>query len=175
MSLCRPVLVAVVFASLPLAIRADEGDAMISLFNGHDLEGWVAEGVTEIKDGDATRPVWTVEDGKIVCAGNGFGFLRYTKRPFDDFVFHVEYKMQPGGNTGVGIRTTEFDPSKSRATRPSFYSYEIQLVDDAGSPPPCIVPVRSTDTSPRAPTPSSRPASGTRWRFSARGRGSRSR
>ena len=43
--------------------------------------------------------------------------------------------MQPGGNTGVGIRTPQFDPSKSRATRPSFYSYEIQLVDDAGQPP----------------------------------------
>jgi hypothetical protein len=43
--------------------------------------------------------------------------------------------MAPHCNSGLGIRTGPFDPSRSRATRPSFYSYEIQFFDDAGTPP----------------------------------------
>jgi len=105
------------------------------LFNGKDLDGWVAEGVSEyVKDG-RTVPVWSVEDGHLVCTGKGFGFLRYDRRTFADFVLHVEFRMAPGCNSGLGIRTRSFDPARSRATRPSFYGYEIQLFDDAGKPP----------------------------------------
>jgi len=110
------------------------GEEVRALFNGRDLDGWVAEGVAEVRDGSGTRPVWSVDEGTLVCQGSGFGFLRYAGREFGDFRLHVEYRMQPGGNTGVGIRTRPFDPAQSRATRPSFYSYEIQLVDDAGEP-----------------------------------------
>lgn len=106
----------------------------ITLFNGRDLEGWVVEGPSQVDGEDGSRPIWTVQDGKIVCEGFGFGFLRYAARSFDDFEFHVEYRMEPKGNSGIGIRTRPFDPAQSRATRPSFYSYEIQLVDDAGQP-----------------------------------------
>lgn len=104
------------------------------LFNGKDLEGWVAEGVKDfVKDGE-TRPVWSVKDGEILCTGKGFGFLRYDREEFADFVFHVEFRMAPKCNSGLGIRTRIFDPKSSRATRPSIYSYEIQLTDDAGQP-----------------------------------------
>lgn len=106
------------------------------LFNGKDLTGWVAEGQTEYKDADGKmQPVWTVREGLITCAGKGYGFLRYNGKEFADFVFHVEYRMAPKCNSGIGIRTTAFDPKKSAATRPSYYSYEIQLLDDAGKPP----------------------------------------
>jgi hypothetical protein len=107
----------------------------VQLFNGKDLDGWVAEGVREfVKDG-RTLPVWSVKDGHLICTGKGFGFLRYDRRTFADFVFHVEFRMAPGCNSGLGIRTLSFDPARSRATRPSFYGYEIQLFDDAGKPP----------------------------------------
>jgi hypothetical protein len=104
-------------------------------FNGKNLDGWVAEGVREfVKDG-RTVPVWSVKDGHLVCTGKGFGFLRYDRRTFADFVLHVEFRMAPGCNSGLGIRTGPFDPARSRATRPSFDGYEIQLFDDAGKPP----------------------------------------
>lgn len=106
----------------------------LELFNGKDLTGWVAEGVKEYKDGDRTKPIWTVEEGLLMCAGKGYGFLRFEKKEFTDFSFHVEYRMVPKCNSGIGIRTTAFDPKKSDATRPSYYSYEIQLLDDAGRP-----------------------------------------
>lgn len=110
------------------------------LFNGKDLTGWVAEGVKDYKDADGrTLPIWTAEDGKIVCAGRGFGFLRYAVKPFADFAWHVEYRLLPQlgrlGNSGLGIRTIAFDPLLSRETRPSLFGYEIQLLDDAGKPP----------------------------------------
>ena len=95
----------------------------------------MAEGVTEfVKDG-RTLPVWSVKDGHLVCTGKGFGFLRYHRRTFADFVFHVEFRMAPGCNSGLGIRTRSFDPARSRATRPSFHGFEIQLFDYAGKPP----------------------------------------
>ena len=43
--------------------------------------------------------------------------------------------MAPKCNSGIGIRTVPYDPSRDEATRPSFYSYEIQLLDDAGKKP----------------------------------------
>jgi hypothetical protein len=121
-------------AACLVALAADP--APVELFNGKDLSGWVAEGVVEYKDADGQpRPVWSVRDGLLCCDGKGFGFLRYDRRQFADFVFHVEFRMAPRCNSGIGIRTGVFDPKKSRATRPSFAAYEIQLSDDAGKPP----------------------------------------
>lgn len=107
----------------------------VAIFDGKSLDGWVAEGAKDYKVGDQLKNVWSVKDGVILCEGKGFGFLRYDKKEFADFVFHVEYKQAPKCNSGLGIRTTKFDPKQSTATRPSFYSYEIQLVDDAGKEP----------------------------------------
>ena len=111
---------------------AEEG--FKDLFNGKDLDGWVAEGVKDFVKEGQTQPVWSVKDGSILCNGKGFGFLRYDREEFTDFVFHVEFRMAPRCNSGLGFRTRAFDPRSSRATRPSIYSYEIQLTDDAGKP-----------------------------------------
>jgi hypothetical protein len=106
------------------------------LFNGKDLAGWVIEGPKEFRDGSGrTVPMWAVRDGVLVTEGKGFGFLRYEKEQFGDFALHVEYRMTTGANSGVGVRTGPFDPKRSRETRPSYFSYEIQLLDDAGKPP----------------------------------------
>ncbi|MDR3618187.1 MAG: DUF1080 domain-containing protein [Paludisphaera borealis] len=110
-------------------------EAPQSLFDGKSLNGWVAEGASEFQRDGKTVPVWTVHDGLLSCKGKGFGFLRFKEREFDDFTLHLEFRMAPGCNSGLGIRTGAFDPERSRATRPSFYSYEIQLADDSGKPP----------------------------------------
>lgn len=110
-------------------------DGATPLFDGKSLDGWVAEGASETLIDGAKAPVWVVEDGQIVCRGKGFGFLRYKERAFDDFTFHVEFRMAPKCNSGVGVRTRPFDPADSRGTRPSLYSYEIQLIDDVGKAP----------------------------------------
>jgi hypothetical protein len=119
--------------------RADDKPTWVELFNGKDLTGWVVEGPKEYKDKadvDKSKPNWTVRDGLIRTAGAGLGFLRYD-REFSDFILYVEYRMvkEKGVNSGIGIRTTRFDPKQSTATRPSFYSYEVQLLDDADAKP----------------------------------------
>lgn len=132
----RPGAWALACALAALGAAAAPAQEMRNLFNGKDLDGWVAEGRKEFKDKDGrVRPVWTVEDGLIHCAGNGFGFLRYDREVYRDFAFHVEYRMAPRCNSGIGIRTIAFDPRLSRLTRPSFFGYEIQLLDDAGKRP----------------------------------------
>ena len=130
-----PLLHVIVAVSLAvLGIGSSSREEARPLFNGKDLGGWVAEGQA-IRKGDLATPVWTVEDGKLVCNGEGFGFLRYTCEEFGDFSLHVEFRMATKCNSGLGIRTRAFDPTKSGPTRPSNYSYEIQLLDDAGMPP----------------------------------------
>jgi hypothetical protein len=105
------------------------------LFNGKDLTGWVVDGPKEYRNKDGTiAPMWQVRDGVLACAGRAFGFLRYTERQYSDFVLHVEYRMSPGSNSGIGIRTGVFDPSRSKETRPSYACYEVQLLDDASKP-----------------------------------------
>lgn len=119
----------------PIATAADFRD----LFNTKDLDGWAIDGPKKNGQGN---PIWSVQDGMIVCDASkgGFGFLRYDRQEFGDFVLRVEYRMTPPsktiqrGNSGIGIRTRPFDPKKSIETRPSYYSYEIQLLDDAGKP-----------------------------------------
>jgi len=129
------------FLSLISTIQAQQEGLRLQLFDGKTLDHWKAEGTNIFKDSkqpDKTIPMWTVRDGKIHCAGQGFGFLRYDKQEFDDFHFHVEYSMvNPGkrNNSGIGIRTTVFDPKRSVATRPSYACYEIQLLNDVDAKP----------------------------------------
>jgi hypothetical protein len=119
---------------ISIATAAAAQDAQ-SLFNGKDLTGWLIEGPGEYKDKDGkVLPMWTVRDGVLSTAGRAFGFLRYKDREFGDFILHVEYRMSPKSNSGIGIRTGPFNPKRSKQTRPSYFSYEVQLLDDAGQP-----------------------------------------
>lgn len=104
-----------------------------AIFNGSDLSGWVVEGPATYKDGEQEKPNWFVEDGKIVCAGKGFGFLRFD-RTFCDFTLHLEFRMSPNCNSGIGIRADKYDPKKPD-TRPSVSGFEVQIFDDAGKAP----------------------------------------
>ncbi len=133
----RCLRLALLALMLTLASAASAGD-FHDLFDGKSLDGWVVEGPDRNRAG---RMMWAVEDGRIVCLGEGFGFLRYDRQEFRDFTLHVEYRFipapggKPVGNSGLGIRTGRFDLARSRETRPSYAAFEVQLMDDAGSPP----------------------------------------
>jgi len=107
-------------------------DDFVAIFNGKDLSGWVVDGRKTVKDGNDEKPIWTVENGTILCDGRGGGFLRYDKR-LTDFVVQLEYRMGKGCNSGLGIRGTVFDGKRN--TRPSMAGYEMQILDDAGRKP----------------------------------------
>jgi hypothetical protein len=136
------VVPAVLLIALLLGRRglsaAEEG--FESIFNGHDLTGWVIESHADSEIHPDGRPVWSVEEGEIVCDGLGFGFLRYAREPFADVTVRMEFLLGTKSdgepcNTGIGLRGGAFDRRRSRATRPSIRGYELQLLDDSGSPP----------------------------------------
>jgi len=130
------ILCLFVFAPILLAQTNDS----IELFNGKDLSGWVIEGPTEFDNKGNKEPIWVADNGMITCRVNNrksYGFLRYDKQQFSDFVFSLEYRLsekempkQSPCNSGIGIRTGVYDPKKSDSP-PSRAGYEIQLLDDA--------------------------------------------
>jgi hypothetical protein len=62
------------------------------------------------------------EGRKLVCGKGGGGNL-LTKKEYADFVFRFEFKLTPGANNGVGIRT----PAQGN---PAYVGMEIQILDD---------------------------------------------
>jgi hypothetical protein len=89
------------------------------LFNGSDLTGWVHNG----KPGS-----FKVRDGEILGDRTGARDLAYwlsTEREYADFELRLQYKLAPGGNSGVFIRA----PHEGRTSR---LGMEIQLLDDGG-------------------------------------------
>jgi hypothetical protein len=94
----------------------EKADGFAPLFNGKDLTGW--------KNYDAKKSdLWAVENGTIVCLGEGGGWLG-TEKGYADFVLRLEYRLSPGGNSGVYLRAPD-------AGWISRVGMEIQILDDA--------------------------------------------
>lgn len=89
-----------------------------ALFNGRDLSGW--QGVIplpqreelrknpelyEVRQRDANRrilPHWHVRDGVLFYDGRGNSLQ--TIEDFGDFELYVDWKIEPGGDSGIYIR-----------------------------------------------------------------------
>jgi dienelactone hydrolase len=87
------------------------------LFNGRDLDGW--EGA-----GQDAAACWTVEDGQLICTGKKGPWLR-SRGQVDDFNLRLEYKLLPGGNSGVYVRVPEDGNHHGENA-----GVEIQILDD---------------------------------------------
>ena len=85
-----------------------------ALFNGKDLTGWQWIG--------KRRSYWKVKKGALYTNGGGHGWLS-TAREYDDFELDLEFRIQPGGNSGVFVRA----PHKGL---PWVHGMEIQVLDD---------------------------------------------
>ncbi len=108
------------FALLILAFAAPLAAAepgFRSLFNGRDLTGW--EGVTS-----AAEKSWRVSDGAIVCTGEKGTWLR-SREQYGDFNLRFEYKLKPGGNSGIYVRVPADGAHREGG------GVEVQLLDDA--------------------------------------------
>ena len=102
------------FVSTPAA-EAEEAPnketGFTTLFNGKNLEGW--HGAIEN---------YEVVDGAIVCK-EGKGGTLYAKEEYNDFIFRFEFKLPPGGNNGVAVRS-------SGKGNPAWEAFEIQTLDN---------------------------------------------
>lgn len=93
--------------------KSDE-KGFVTLFDGKTLNGW--------KLVRGRGPGYVVKDGALVCPLEGGGNL-YTEKEYANFVFRFEFKTEPGGNNGVGIRA----PLEGDA---AYQAMEIQILDD---------------------------------------------
>jgi hypothetical protein len=95
-------------------LTADEkAEGFVSLFNGVDLSGWIGN-----------KTDYLVENGVIVIRpeGGGHGNL-YTEKEYSDFNYRFDFKLTPGANNGLGIRT----PTKGDA---AYEGMELQILDN---------------------------------------------
>lgn len=90
-----------------------EEPALVSVFNGTDLTGWI--GNTE---------GYAVENGNLVCLKEGGGNL-YIDKVYSDFELHFEFMLEENGNNGLGIRAEQ---GKDAA----YYGMELQILDNNG-------------------------------------------
>jgi HEAT repeat protein len=88
-----------------------DSDGFVKLFNGTDLTGWC--GATD---------VYKVNNGVIELPAGQRGNL-FTARQYGDFVLQFEFKIEAGGNNGVGIRS----PLSGDA---AYQGMEIQILDN---------------------------------------------
>jgi hypothetical protein len=96
----------------------------LALFNGRNFDGWV------MADGSPVTHGWEVVDGMIHLkphAGRRAGSIRTTET-FEDFSLDFEWRLAPGGNSGVKYLVRETDSPFGR----QFLGCEYQLLDDAG-------------------------------------------
>lgn len=102
------------FLSICVCLGAQE-PGFTSLFNGKNLQGWLLVHTANSGRG------YLVEDGEIVCPRDGGGNL-LTMGEYADFVLRFEFKTEPGGNSGVGIRA----PLEGDI---AYTGMEIQILD----------------------------------------------
>jgi hypothetical protein len=105
------LLVAIASVSTGAARAADPPAGFVPLFDGKTLAGW--QGAT---DG------YEVVEGEI-RSKPGVGGNLLTTDEFSDFVLRFEFRLTPGANNGLAIRT----PPKGNA---AFDGMELQILDD---------------------------------------------
>lgn len=101
-------------ATVPAGAAAQNETGFTSLFDGRTLVGW--------KLVDPHGRGYVVEDGTIVCPKDGGGNL-FTIAEYANFILRFEFKTEPAGNNGIGIRA----PYEGDA---AYQGMEIQILDD---------------------------------------------
>jgi len=98
----------------------EKADGWHLLFNGKNLDGWIAIGKTA-----APEKGWVVEEGTLKHVDKGGGGDIVTVDSYDDFELTWEWKVAPAANGGLKYNLP--DPKKG-------IGCEYQLIDDAGNP-----------------------------------------
>ena len=98
------------------------------LFDGVTSGGWRGFKMDEFPDKG-----WHVVDGTLMIEYSGTGEQGFagdiiTKRQFENFDLKMDWKISPGGNSGIFFNVTESDDYKA-----SWHTaHEIQVLDDFG-------------------------------------------
>lgn len=91
--------------------KAEQG--FVSLFDGKTLNGWIDQ-----SNG------YKVEDGVITCSPKARNL--FTEKEYANFVLRFDFKLDPGANSGVGMRA----PLQGDA---AYVGMESQILDDGAA------------------------------------------
>jgi hypothetical protein len=90
-----------------------------TLFDGNSTEHWRGYKRDSFPD-----KIWKIEGGALKSIVGGQAVDLVTREKFDDFELELEWKIAPGGNSGIMYRVSE------AFERPWFTGPELQLLDD---------------------------------------------
>ncbi len=117
-------------APAPIAIGAPSAESeWITLFDGSSTDGWRGY------NGKTLPPGWVIEEGVLTfndgeklsdAEYEGGKDIIYAAEEFDNFELELEWKIPPGGNSGI------FYHLKEGYGGPPEVSPEYQLIDDEG-------------------------------------------
>jgi Domain of Unknown Function (DUF1080) len=97
----------------------EKEDGWKLLFDGHNNTGWRAYAHSEFpEDG------WVIEDGCLKDVGGAHGGDIVTTEQFTDFDLKFEWRISPGGNSGVKYLIKEGKTGKAGV------GFEYQVLDD---------------------------------------------
>lgn len=108
----------------------------VSLFDGKSLNGWMWS-----TEANPPGPAWAAENGTIhTTPGSGKPVYLLTRDSFRDFDLEFEWKMEPGGNSGIKYRFQGYWVDGQLRETPSGpgriepVALEYQVIDDAKHP-----------------------------------------
>ena len=109
---CVALAARILPAEVPKLSADEQAAGYAVLFDGQSLNGWTG-----------SLGGYEAKEGVILCKKQGGGNL-YTAKEYGDFSFRFEFKLTPGANNGIGIRT----PNQGDA---AYVGMEIQVLDDS--------------------------------------------
>jgi hypothetical protein len=98
------------------SLPAESEGGWVSLFDGRTTQGW-----HHFQHPGQPVSGWAVDDGWLHCLAKGGGDI-LSDAEFADFELEWEWKLEPGGNSGVKYFVLE--------TRKAALGHEYQLLDD---------------------------------------------
>lgn len=106
-----------------------KAEEWLILFDGTSTEGWRGYNM------DSLPANWVIADGALKSLGQGGdigGDIVYGATEFDNFELSLEWKISPGGNSGIFYHVLEGEQYKA----PYENAPEYQVLDDIGFPTP---------------------------------------
>jgi hypothetical protein len=119
--------------------RAEKAEGWMLLFDGKSFEGWrgvgskgipqghwviEAESIKKVATGDVARQ----QDGQPIQGGD-----LMTERTYENFELRLEWKISPGGNSGIKYNVSE-EISQAHAPTGAAIGFEYQILDDERHP-----------------------------------------
>ena len=101
---------------------AEKSDGWILLFDGNSLAGWMTS-----SQKPSQRPV---EDHAINPHRSG-GYMMIHEKPWADFILSLDFKIAPGCNSGIFVRTFPLSPRPGKDV--GFNGIEMAIDDTTGT------------------------------------------